>query len=126
MTPLERMRTTLLGINPDAVPPAMQFPRIPPGAMHPATSRFSTPPAATGGAAAAALTPDLEDFQQRYRAHAAGLLGQGRPGIVQPGHPMYEKQSSISALKSENDRLLKENIDLKRRADEAASPERQQ
>lgn len=117
-TPVERMRT-LFGMNPGAVPPAMQFPRLPPGAMHPATSRFAVPPG-TGkkGAAvtgeAAALVPDLEDFQQSYRAHAAGLLDSGSRGIVPPGHPMYKKQASISVLKSENDRLLKENADLKK------------
>jgi len=118
VTPLERMRT-LFGLNPDAVPPGLQFPRLPPGPMHPMTSRFTVPKGKTARDAAS-LVPSLEDFQQAYQKYAAGLLNSHYPGVVPPGHPLYEKQTSVSILKSENDKLSKENLELKRQLDETA------
>jgi len=117
-TPLERMKT-LLGLNPDVIPPGLQFPRLPPGPMHPMTSQFAVPKGKTAHDATS-LTPNLEDFQQAYQKHAAGLLSSHYPGIVPPGHPLYEKQTSVSILKSENDKLSKENLELKRQLDEMA------
>jgi len=117
-TPLERMKT-LFGLNPDVVPPGLQFPRLPPGLMHPMTSQFTVPQGKTVQDATS-LTPDLEDFQQTYQKYATVLLNSHYPGIVPPGHPLYEKQTSASILKSENDKLSKENLELKKQLDEMA------
>ncbi len=117
-TPLDHMKT-LLGLNPDAVPPGLQFPMLPPRLMHQMTSRFTVPQRRTAQDAAS-LTPNLEDFQQAYQRHASGLLSSHYPGTVPPGHPLHEKQASASILKSENDKLLKENLELKRQLDEMA------
>jgi len=117
--PAEHIRA-LLGINPDTVPASLQFPRLPPGIMHPLTSRFAIPPKRARHDAAS-MMPDLEGFQETYQRHAAALLDSSFPGIVPPGHPLYDKQYSAGILKSENDKLLKENIELKKRLDGAES-----
>ncbi len=117
---LEHMKT-LFGLNPDAVPPGLQFPRLPPGLMHPMTSQFAVPQRRTAQDAAS-LTPSLEEFQQAYQRHASGLLNSHYPGVVPPGHPLYEKHASASILRSENDKLLKENLELKKQLDEMAKP----
>lgn len=117
--PAEHMRA-LLGINPDVVPASLQFPRLPPGTMHPLTSRFAIPSKRTKHDAAS-MMPDLEVFQEAHQRHAAALLGSSFPEIVPPGHPLYDRQYSAGILKSENDRLLKENIELKKRLDGAES-----
>ena len=66
----------------------------------------------------ASLTPNLEDFNQMFRQHADGLLN-GSASIFPPGHPLYNKEKSFSLLKEANDKLLKENLELKKQLEKS-------
>ncbi len=118
---MEHMRD-LFGLGPNASPIPLQFPRLPPGLMHPITSRFAVPTRKTAGDATS-LMPNIEDFQQAYRKNAAGLLESGHLGLVPPGHPLYQKGSSLNVLRSENEKLQKENIELKKQLGEISKPD---
>ena len=61
----------------------------------------------------ASLMPNLEDFNQMFRQYADGLLNTSE-SIFPPGHPLYNKEKSFSLLKEANDKLLKENLELKK------------
>ena len=63
----------------------------------------------------ASLNPKLEDFVQMYQQMAAGLLNMSLNKLIPPGHPMYSKENSITLLKEENEKILKENFELKKR-----------
>ena len=63
----------------------------------------------------AALNPKLEDFTQIYQQMAAGLIDMSIDKLIPPGHPMHSKENSISLLKEENKKILKENFELKRK-----------
>lgn len=115
---LQHMRA-LFGLDPNVVPAGMQFPRLPPALMHPMTSTFAMPPRKMLRDAAS-LTPNLEDFQQMYQKHASQLLQPDNNSIMPPGHPLYNKQTSVTILKSENDKLLKENLDLKKQLEKTS------
>jgi hypothetical protein len=39
-------------------------------------------------------------------------------GIIPPGHPLYSEKNSIKILKAENDKLAKQNIELKKKLDQ--------
>ena len=66
----------------------------------------------------ASLMPNLEDFNQMFRQHADGLLN-GSESIFPPGHPLYNKEKSFSLLKEANDKLLKENLELKKQIEKS-------
>ena len=63
----------------------------------------------------AALTPKLENFAQMYQQMAAGLLNMSLDKLIPPGHPMYSKENSITLLKEEKEKILKENLELKKK-----------
>ena len=63
----------------------------------------------------AALTPTLENFAQMYQQMAAGLLSMSLDKLIPPGHPLYEKENSITILKEEKEKILKENLELKKK-----------
>ena len=63
----------------------------------------------------AALTPKLENFVQMYQQMAAGLLNISLDKLIPPGHPMYSKENSIILLKEEKEKILKENLELKKK-----------
>jgi len=63
----------------------------------------------------AALTPKLENFAQMYQQMAAGLLNMSLDKLIPPGHPMYSKENSITLLKDEKQKILKENLELKKK-----------
>jgi len=63
----------------------------------------------------AALTPKLENFAQMYQQMAAGLLNMSLDKLIPPGHPMYSKENSITLLKEEKQKILKENLVLKKK-----------
>jgi len=66
----------------------------------------------------ASLMPNLEDFNQMFRQYADGLLN-GSESIFPPGHPLYNKEKSFSLLKEANDKLLKENLELKKQIEKS-------
>jgi len=63
----------------------------------------------------AALTPKLENFAQMYQQMAAGLLNMSLNKLIPPGHPLYSKENSVSLLKDEKEKILKENFELKKK-----------
>jgi len=63
----------------------------------------------------AALTPKLENFVQMYQQMAAGLLNISLDKLIPPGHPMYSKENSVILLKEEKEKILKENLELKKK-----------
>jgi len=63
----------------------------------------------------AALTPTLENFTQMYQQMAAGLLNMSLDRLIPPGHPLYSKENSIRLLKDEKEKILKENLELKKK-----------
>ena len=63
----------------------------------------------------AALTPRLENFAQVYQQMAAGLLNMSLDKLIPPRHPLYSKENSITLLKEEKDKILKENLELKKK-----------
>jgi len=63
----------------------------------------------------AALTPKLENFAQMYQQMAAGLLNMSMDKLIPPGHPLYSKENSILLLKDEKEKILKENLELKKK-----------
>ena len=61
-----------------------------------------------------ALTPTLHDFTEMYQQMAANLFSMSTNRLIPPGHPMYSKENSIRLLKEENEKILKENLELQK------------
>ena len=66
----------------------------------------------------AALAPRLENFAQMYQQMAAGLLNMSIDKLIPPGHPLYTKENSITILKEEKEKILKENLELRKKLDD--------
>jgi len=65
----------------------------------------------------AGMLPKLQDFNQMFRQYADSILNMNE-SVFPPGHPLFNRERSISALKETNDKLLKENLELKKRLEE--------
>ncbi len=109
----------LYGADPDVPHVAFQFPRLPPGPRRefdpgagPALEGMLKDAGGIGGG--------LQGFQHAYQMRAAGLLTAG-PMVVPPGHPLYTLRDSVSSLRAENDKLLKENAELRKRLEDSRS-----
>ena len=63
----------------------------------------------------AALAPNLENFAQMYQQMAAGLLNMSLDRLIPPGHPLHSNENSIRLLKDEKEKILKENLELKKK-----------
>ena len=63
----------------------------------------------------AVLGPKLENFAEMYRQMAASLLNMSVDKLIRPGHPLYSKDHSLTLLKEENEKILKENAELKKK-----------
>ena len=61
-----------------------------------------------------AITPMLQDFTEMYQQMAASLFSMSTSKLIPPGHPMYSKENSITLLKEENQRIMKENLELQK------------
>ena len=66
----------------------------------------------------ASLMPNLEDFNQMFRQYADGLL-HGTESVFPPGHPLYNREKSFTLMKEANDKLLKENLELKKQLEKS-------
>ena len=108
----------IYGLNPNIPHLALQFPRLPPGLSNPMFKIFENPLKEKFAEDNATIHKKLQGFQQSYQRYASGLLTMNSGGIVPPGHPLFSRQNSISALKAENDKLLKENLELKKKIEE--------
>jgi len=69
----------------------------------------------------AALSPKLQDFTEMYHKMAAGLLNMSSNTLIPPGHPIHSRENSVAILKEENKKILKENIELKKKLEEKIS-----
>ena len=69
----------------------------------------------------AALSPKLQDFTEMYHKMAAGLLNISSDTLIPPGHPIYSRENSVVILKEENKKILKENMELKKKLEEKIS-----
>ena len=65
----------------------------------------------------ASMIPKLEDFNQMFRHYADNILGMDK-SVFPPGHPLYNRENSISSLKDSNNKLLKENLELRKKLEE--------
>ena len=91
---------------------ALQFPRHPPmkrsmfgSQTNPVKEKFMQD--------SASLNHKLYGFQHIFQQHAAGLFTLGA-SVIPPGHPLYNEKRSVEILKIENDKLQKENNELKK------------
>jgi len=108
----------LYGLNPNTPHIALQFPRLPPGLFNPLFKIFENPLKEKFAQDNAMINQKLQGFQQSYQRYASGLLTMNSGGIIPPGHPLFSQQNSIISLKAENDKLLKENLELKKKLDD--------
>jgi len=106
----------LYGLNPHIPHMAFQFPRLPPGMAHPMFKIFESPLKEKFSQDVSNISPKLEGFKQMFQQHASGLLSMNT-SIIPPGHPLYTRQNSVQTLQAENDKLLKENTELKKKLD---------
>jgi len=113
MDEMTRHLMNLYGLNPDVVPFAFQFPRLPPGLTTPG---FGVVPNSqkTITKNNDSLNSKLQDFKQMYQKFTAGLFDMSYPGLIPPGHPLYSKSNSIETLNGENAKLQKENLNLQK------------
>ena len=95
--------------------------RYPPGANLPSglvnTSKLKRQLSADN----AALSPKLQDFTEMYHKMAAGLLDMSSNTLIPPGHPIHSSENSVTILKEENKKILKENMELKKKLEEKIS-----
>lgn len=107
-------RMELSGIHPQFGIPTSIFPRFPPGISPPSMGvvdqkrlkeKFFTDNAS--------INAKLQDFNQMFQKFASGLFDVAYPALP-PGHPLYSRLKSTTSLQNENDKLRKENIDLKK------------
>ena len=69
----------------------------------------------------AALSPKLQDFTEMNHKMAAGLLDMSSNTLIPPGHPIHSRENSVAILKEENKKILKENMELKKKLEEKIS-----
>ena len=55
-----------------------------------------------------------------YQEYASGLLSKNSP-VIPPGHPLFTSNNSIQTLKTENDKLVKENLELRKKLESRPS-----
>jgi len=114
----------LYGLNPNIPHLALQFPRLPPGLTRPMFKIYETPMKKQFSQEVATMNQKLQGFQHMYQQHASGLLSMNSV-IIPPGHPMYSKQNTVETLQAENDKLLKENLNLKKKLGKETTPKHQ-
>lgn len=105
----------IYGQNPNIPHIALQFPRLPPGLSNHMFKIFETPMKEKFVEENASINKKLQGFQQSYQRYVSGLLTMNSGGIIPPGHPLFNEQNSVNLLREENDKLLKENLELKKK-----------
>ena len=104
----------LYGLNPNIPHLAFQFPRLPPGISNPMFKTHENPMKEQFLKNAETINQKLQGFQHMYQQYAAGLLTMNST-VIPPGHPAYTRKNSIESLQTENDKLVKENLELKKK-----------
>ena len=110
----------LYGLNPNIPHLAFQFPRIPPGVNNPMFKNHENPMKERMLKDAETMNQKLQGFQHMYQQYAAGLLTMNST-VIPPGHPAYTRQNSIQSLQTENDKLIKENLELKKKLEKESN-----
>ncbi len=110
----------LYGLNPNIPHLALQFPRLPPGLTHPMFKIYETPMKEQFSQEMDTINQKLQGFQQMYQQYASGLISMNST-LIPPGHPMYTRQNSVQTLQTENDKLLKENLNLKKKLEKEST-----
>lgn len=105
----------LYGMNPDIPHRAFQFPRLPPGITHPMKKIFENPMKEKFLQDNSMINKKIEGFQKLYQQHVAGLMTMNSNKVIPPGHPLYSEKTSLEYLKAENDKLIKQNLELKKK-----------
>jgi hypothetical protein len=116
-----RQLQNLYDLNYDIPHRAFQFPRLPPGINPPMFKIFENPVKDKFVQNASNLNKKLDGFQNLYQQHVSGLMSMSSSGIIPPGHPLYSDKNSIKILKTQNDKLLKQNLELKKKLDKKES-----
>jgi len=104
----------LYGLNSDIPHLAFQFPRLPPGINHPISKIYENPLKEKFLQNTSMLNKKLDGYQKLYQQHISGLITMNTNRIIPPGHPMYSEKNSFDYLKVENDKLKKQNLQLKK------------
>jgi hypothetical protein len=65
------------------------------------------------------INPKLNDFQQMYKKFASGLIGVNT-SLIPPGHPLFTRLNSSALLQTENEKLRKENQELKHQLEKSS------
>ncbi len=105
----------LYGLNPNIPHVAFQFPRLPPGLANPMFKNNENPIKEQFlENADNSIAQKLHGFQHLYQQYAAGLLTMNST-VIPPGHPAYTRQNSLQTVQRENDKLVKENLELKKK-----------
>ena len=104
----------LYGLNPNIPHMAFQFPRLPPGLNHPLSPMHQNQMKSQLSQHDETLNQKLQGFQKLYQQYASGLITPESP-IVPPGHPLFSGRNSVQTLKTENEKLIKENLELKKK-----------
>ena len=104
----------LYGLNPNIPHLAFQFPRLPPGLPNSMFKINENPMRKQFLQDAETVNQKLRGFQHMYQQYASGLLSRNSK-VIPPGHPLYTRQNSVETLQTENDKLLKENLELKKK-----------
>jgi len=111
----------LYGLNPNIPHLALQFPRLPPGLTHPMFKIYENPTKDQFSDEVSSISQKLQGFQHMYQQYASGLLSMNSE-IIPPGHPLYNRQNSVETLQAKNDKLLKENLELKKKVEKETTP----
>jgi len=104
----------LYGLNPNIPHLAFQFPRLPPGLPNAMFKINENPMRKQFLQDAETINQKLQGFQHMYQQYASGLLSMNSK-VIPPGHPLYTRQNSVKTLQTANDKLLKENLELKKK-----------
>ena len=110
----------LYGLNPNIPHMAFQFPRLPPGISNPMFKIYENPMKEQFSEQADTINQKLQGFQHMYQQYASGLLTMNST-IIPPGHPLYSRQNSAKTLQTENNKLLKENQELKKQLEKKSN-----
>jgi len=111
----------LYGMNPGIPHIAFQFPRLPPRIVHPMQKIFENPLKEKFQQDRSNINKKIEGFQKFYQQYASGLMTMNSNKIVPPGHPLYSETNSVEYLKAENDKLIKQNLELKKKLQKSNS-----
>ena len=102
-------------LNPFLGLPMSIFPRYPPGVLPPNNALMNQKRLKEKFFQDnASMITKLQDFNQMYQKLASGLFEVAYPAMP-PGHPLFSRLKSSASLKNENDKLRKENLELKKR-----------